>query len=544
MKRVVALGVLLALAIANPCGRPARAAADFADVPPGHWAAAYIRELRGLGVTDGVGNNRFGLGRSVTRAEFASFLCKLMRWEEVQPAEGHFEDNRDGAQWYYGFIETALAHGAILADAPRFEPNEAITREAMAVMIVRALGYDALGAHLAALGSPFPDVTGYAGYITIAKDLEIINGMSPTRFAPGETALREHAAAMMMRMYWLEQNRAGFSNAFYAIRSAGQMDMVPSFDAVSFGWSRLALSDGVLTLHSDAAGGHEYFVPEGYEEPLGKAKGETLLMAAVSAADSVAIIGDGALRAQAAQLLADAARAGVPAASGGQPAFDGIVVDFETLRGAQARDNFSRFLADLRAQMPAGRRLYVAVHPRRRPGVAVYDGYDYRAIGALADRVILMAHDYYPKRLTQDERESGVTHTPAAPLDEVYYALRAVCDPDTGVEDRSRVLLQISFDAVQWKARDGVILNETPYAPAYSAIEARIQAGASVTFDPVAQSPYIAFRDTQDQTDNIVWYEDARSVAAKAKLAARFGLGGLSYWRLGLIPDGVTPAGR
>ncbi|MDR1156969.1 MAG: S-layer homology domain-containing protein [Oscillospiraceae bacterium] len=539
MRRVAAVVVLLAFAIGGARGRPARAAADFADVPSDHWAAAYIRELRDLGVTDGVGDNQFGLGRSVTRAEFASFLCKLMRWEEIRPAQGHFEDSRDGA-WYYGFIETALAHGAIAADAPRFRPDEPITREDMAVMVVRTLGYDALGIRLAVLGSPFPDVTGHAGYITAAKDLGIIDGMSPTRFAPGETALREHAAAMMMRMYRLEQNRAGFSNAFYAVRSAGQMDLVSSFDAVSFGWSRLTLSGGVLTLDSAASGGSEYAVPDGYEEPFGKASGETLLMAAVSAADSVAIIGDGALRARAAQLLADAARDGVPAASGGRPVFDGIVVDFETLRGVQAQNDFNRFLTDLRARMPAGRRLYVAVHPRRRPGVAVYDGYDYRTIGALADKVILMAHDYYPKRLTQAEREAGVTHTPAAPLDEVYYALRAICDPDTGVADRSKVLLQISFDAVQWKMQNGVILNETPYAPAYSAIEARIQAGASVTFDPVAQSPCVAFRDTQDKTDNIIWYEDARSVKAKAQLAARFGLGGLSYWRLGLIPDGIV----
>ncbi|MDR2671331.1 MAG: S-layer homology domain-containing protein [Oscillospiraceae bacterium] len=538
MRRLVSVVVLLAFVIGGAGGRAARAAADFEDVPSDHWAAAYIRELRDLGVTDGVGNNRFGLGRSVTRAEFASFLCKLMGWQEVRPAQGHFEDSRDGA-WYYGFVEAALAHGAIAADTPRFRPDEPITREDMAVMVVRTLGYDALGTRLAILGNPFPDVTGHAGYITVAKDLGIIDGMSPTRFAPGETALREHAAAMMMRMYRLIQNQAGFSNAFYAIRSAGQMDLMPLFDAVSFGWSRLTLSGGVLTLDSAASGGSEYAVPDGYEEPLAKAEGETLLMAAVDAADSVTIIGDDALRARAAQLLADAARDGVPASSGGRPVFDGIVVDFETLRGAQARDDFNRFLTDLRARMPAGRRLYVAVHPRRRPGVAAYDGYDYRTIGALADKVILMAHDYYPKRLTQAEREAGETHTPAAPLDEVYYALRAICDPDTGVADRSKVLLQISFDAVQWKVKDGVILNETPYAPAYSAIEARIQAGAAVTFDPVSQSPYVTFYDAQDQTDNVVWYENARSVDAKLKLAARFGLGGQSYWRLGLIPEGI-----
>ena len=34
----------------------------------------------------------------------------------------------------------------------------------------------------------------------------------------------------------------------------------------------------------------------------------------------------------------------------------------------------------------------------------------------------------------------------------------------------------------------------------------------------------------------LVWYEDARSVAAKSQLARMLGLGGISLWRLGNLP--------
>jgi len=217
--------------------------------------------------------------------------------------------------------------------------------------------------------------------------------------------------------------------------------------------------------------------------------------------------------------------------------FDGVVIDFEALRGQQSKDNFNSFLTGLRANLP-DKQIYVAVQPQRRTGIAYYDGYDFKAICELADKIILMAHDYYPKSLTDADMANGVTKTPAAPLDEIYYAIKSICDPVSGASDRSKILLQISFDSVQWKIdADGRNINRIPYKPSYSMIAQRIQSGAEMGYDRISQSPYISFFNDDDKTDNIVWYEDTRSIATKIKLAELFGLGGISYWRLGIIPD-------
>jgi hypothetical protein len=156
----------------------------FSDVPAGHWADKFIHELRSLGITDGIGSNRFGLGLTIKRCEFVAFLSKLMEWELITPEKGSFTDNMDAGKWYYSHIETALRKGVILKDSDSFGADEPITREEMAVMIVRALGYDALAGQLGYLGSPFDDVFSSTGYITIAKDFGIITGVGGKKFNP------------------------------------------------------------------------------------------------------------------------------------------------------------------------------------------------------------------------------------------------------------------------------------------------------------------------------------------------------------------------
>jgi hypothetical protein len=58
------------------------------------------------------------------------------------------------------------------------------------------------------------------------------------------------------------------------------------------------------------------------------------------------------------------------------------------------RDSFTRFIALLAPLLrDAGKTFTLTIHPPN----SVYRGYDYQALGKLADRIIVMAHDYGPK---------------------------------------------------------------------------------------------------------------------------------------------------
>ncbi|MBT9171978.1 MAG: hypothetical protein DDT21_00354 [Syntrophomonadaceae bacterium] len=60
----------------------------------------------------------------------------------------------------------------------------------------------------------------------------------------------------------------------------------------------------------------------------------------------------------------------------------------------QIRDSFTRFIAMLAPPLrEAGRTLTLTIHPPN----SSFLGYDYAALGQLADRIIVMAHDYGPK---------------------------------------------------------------------------------------------------------------------------------------------------
>ena len=44
----------------------------------------------------------------MTRAAYATALCRLMGWELVTPEKGSFTDNQDTVKWYYSAIGDGL----------------------------------------------------------------------------------------------------------------------------------------------------------------------------------------------------------------------------------------------------------------------------------------------------------------------------------------------------------------------------------------------------------------------------------------------------
>ncbi|MDR1913856.1 MAG: S-layer homology domain-containing protein [Clostridiales bacterium] len=509
---------------------------SFSDVPAGHWAHSDIMTLKKLDVTQGLGNNEFGMGRTITRAEFVTFLTKLFGWST--------RATKDNESWYSIFVESATSAGAVTAsEADNFRPNSPITREEMAIMLVRSMGYDSLARELNTLPTPFADVSSNIGYITIAKDFGVISGMTADTFEPSATATREQGASMMVRLYnklsSIENTEIEPLNLFYAIKSADQQKLISMGDSVCFGWSRVEWSQGV-SLNQTSGNKNEYARPSGATALLDSVRAQgkrALLMVTVenkyvsngNKGDVVLVeylLSSESLRRQLVNQIAAAAAD-----------FDGVAIDFENLKGEQSRVSFLSFLSELKSTLAQKSKfIAVAVQPARYRQ-EYYDGYDFKAIGKVANQIILMAHDYNSKRLTDSEMESGFNITPLSPINEVYYALKAITDPNFGVEDHSKILLQISFSSAQWKTTNGSITNKTPFQPSYDAIKERITKGAKQEYSEKYEAPYITFFNEEDNSDNIVWYENNKSVQAKITLARLLGIKGVSVWRLGIIPS-------
>ena len=221
----------------------------------------------------------------------------------------------------------------------------------------------------------------------------------------------------------------------------------------------------------------------------------------------------------------------------GASPYTGVTIDFEGLSGSSNRTNFVQFLTVLSQRLKAkGLSLTVTVMPATADG-AYYDGYDYRAIGRLADKVILMAHDYQPTSLAGFLGTTYYKNAALTPIQSVYDSLRAATDPDAGVEDVSKLALAISCSATAWQVDgSGKLVSETPIHPAMSTVAARLQQGAAMGWSETYRNPYLTY--TTESGQNIfLWYEDSRSVGEKVQLAKLFGITSVSLWRLGTIPN-------
>ena len=327
-------------------------------------------------------------------------------------------------------------------------------------------------------------------------------------------------------------SRLTWLHGFYAGSSYGQIHLAQDMDAVSLGWGQLYVTEaGEPYVNSAYTQGNSWVIPQSahlatdrFDElaipynlcvyaTAGQSFGETnVLEYAISAG----------VRQETARALARAAAD-----------YSGLTVDFEGLASLSRREDFTAFMALVRQELRADQLLYVAVPPR-----TWYKGYDYRALGEICDKVILMAHDYQWTRAPEENLGSALTDTPVAPIAAVEEALKQITDPETGVEDLSKVALAIAFASAGVAVdEEGLLLDTRVYAPAPDTLARRLaQADAELGWSEAYASPYVYYHD-EDGVRYRVWYEDRQSVAAKVELALQYGVTGLSLWRLGTVPD-------
>lgn len=198
--------------------------------------------------------------------------------------------------------------------------------------------------------------------------------------------------------------------------------------------------------------------------------------------------------------------------------YQGLDVDFEYIaRGDRAA--FLAFLGNARDRLhQVGLSLHVDLAPKTHPDQEglLYEGHDYGAVGTIADSVLLMTYEWgYAYGLPMA----------VAPLPQVAQVVRyAVTEIPPG-----KIQLGIPNYGYDWT------LPHTPGRRAVTlgnqeAVRLAAQVGAEISFDETAQTPTFSY--TKEGEAHRVWFEDARSVQAKLRLALEWKLGGVAYWNL------------
>lgn len=502
-------------------------AAEYTDVPPQHWAVDVINEAADAGIMHGREDGTFGLGDTVKRSEFAAMLVRLMKWNKSASEASAFSDV-SAEDWYFSDVNT-LAEHSVFSDR-QFRPADNITRREMAVMLIKALGCSNLAQ--AETDTVFEDVSDDLGYISVANAFGIVNGKSDTLFDPEGSALREEGAAMMMRVYNKRYTPLKEIHGFYAISSWGQKDIAAQMDSISFGWSRLMYTDyNKVVLNMSSDGGNEWCIPEGAQEAVSYMKEHgtevNLAVTMTDTADCAAILLNPENRSEAIRQLL--------AASEG---FDGITVDFEGMKGEKLKDGFNDFIKELKLSL-GEKKLYAAVHPVLKYSNEYFDAYDYRTLGDYADRIILMAHDYAASTLPGSLLNTDFIATPVTPFEEIFTALKAVTDSETGVSDRSKIQLAVSTaSTVAWHTEDKRIVSGDALHPSIDTLQRRLaQEDTEILYSQTYKNPY-AFYNTEDEQQILIWYEDGRSIKDKIDLAGMFDINSVSIWRIGALANG------
>ncbi len=177
----------------------------FRDVPTTQWYADEINRSVNLGLFKGVGDYKFEPEESLTRAMFVTLLYRLagMKGADVSyEAPADFTDIAE--DWYVDSLSWGQEKGIVQGYGDgTFRPDNAIDREEMCVMLARALTL--LGAELPVGELTFDDSNLVSDWATEAvagmTALGIVQGNGDNTFRPQRTALRAHAAALLLRTY-------------------------------------------------------------------------------------------------------------------------------------------------------------------------------------------------------------------------------------------------------------------------------------------------------------------------------------------------------
>lgn len=173
----------------------------FADLA-GHWAAKDAELLIAKGIIDGIADDRYAPEGTLTRGELAALLVRSAGLA-AQPGAGVLSDVK-ADDWFAGYVQAALSAGLVDGfEDGTFRAGTAVTREQLAVMLVRAMTLAGYTPSVSGASAAFADSDTISGWakdaVRTAQAAGLVNGLEDGTFRPQGQATRAEAAVMIKR---------------------------------------------------------------------------------------------------------------------------------------------------------------------------------------------------------------------------------------------------------------------------------------------------------------------------------------------------------
>lgn len=197
-----------------------------------------------------------------------------------------------------------------------------------------------------------------------------------------------------------------------------------------------------------------------------------------------------------------------------QGGYDGVNIDFEDVPEGD-RDKLSQFMALLAGRLrPKGKLVTIDVPAKTYDATIGWAGaFDYRALGAACDLVIIMAYDYH---------WSGGPSGPISPLDWFEDVVKYA----SSVIPADKLVIGIPFYGYDWPA--GGTASGLTFG---RALEISMETNRSVRFD--GSSGEYTFNYLRDGVRREVWFQGAKSTELRLQIVRGHGLDQVAAWRVG-----------
>jgi hypothetical protein len=183
----------------------------FSDVPEGYWAKEYINAIYSYGITTGYAQDdpntpenerRYGPEDPVSREQMAVFIIRALYGETFSYTPTPYFTDVPASHWAFKYIQKLKELGITTGcGSGQYCPEETVTRDQMAAFLVRARAGEDFTCSSEPYFSDVPSSHWAFDYIQKLKELGITTGYGDGSYGPGDSVTRDQMAAFLWRAF-------------------------------------------------------------------------------------------------------------------------------------------------------------------------------------------------------------------------------------------------------------------------------------------------------------------------------------------------------